>query len=187
MAKEFSVTWDSKSSAYLKEKKTLKALAAAARKAGIDMMRAVRAEAKRETRERIRIRAGYLAAKAMPLKYPKTRKLDEMEWRMPVSGREVPLGEFPSRQTKKGVSLEVQRGKRVLIKGAFRAQGAKRQRPGVFKRPGKKRYPMGHKLGLRVSDSMHDGKTPTKALTRGQEVFARGMTRLLPLELAKIK
>lgn len=187
MKREFTVVWDTQSSKFLKEKKTLKALVNAMRKAGIDMTRAMRAEAKRETRERIRIRAGYLANKTFPLKNAKSRKIDEMVWRMPVSGREVPLGEFPSRQTKKGVSLEIQRGRRVLLKKAFRATGKGKSRPGVFLRPTKKRYPMGHKLGLRVSDSMHDGRTPKKALTRGREVFARGVKRLLPLELAKLK
>lgn len=174
--------WDARTESWLKNKSLEKALLRAAKKAGSDALRALRAAAKRETRARVRIRAGYLADRALPLHYAKGRKLEDMEWRMDVSGREVPLGEYPRRQTRRGVSVEVQRGKRVLLKSAFLAR-ARGGRMGVFKRPGPERRPMGHRLGLRVSDSMQDGRVPGAALERAGWVFARALRRLMEMEL----
>jgi hypothetical protein len=159
-----------------------RAVARAAKRAGRDALRALRAEAKRSLRERTRIRAGYLAAAALPLRYAKGRLIETMVWRMDVSGRAVPLGEYPRRQTKRGVSLEVRRGSRVLLQSAFLAK-RKAGRDGVFLRPGKERYPMGHRLGMSVADSMRDGVVPRRALERGALVFSTAFGRLLKLEL----
>lgn len=159
-------------------------VAKVAKMAGRDALRALRAEAKRATRERVRIRAGYLTNSALPLRYAKARTIDGMSWVMDVSGAAVPLGEYPRRQTRKGVSVEVKRGSRVLLESAFLA-ARKTGRPGVFLRPGRERYPMGHRLGLSVADSMRDGVVPTRALERGRLVFESAFTRLLKVELEK--
>jgi hypothetical protein len=181
------ITWDATTLQFLREKKTERALVAALRKAGADAIRATRAEAKRQTRTRVRIRAGYLADKALPLKFPRSPKsVSGLIWTMPVSGREVPLGEYPRRQTRKGVSVEVQPGQRMLITKAFLAT-AKTGRKSVFLRPTKKRFPMGHLLGMSVADSMTDGKTPHASLARARVVLDSAFARLFPLELAKLK
>jgi hypothetical protein len=159
-------------------------VAKVAKMAGRDALRALRAEAKRATRERVRIRAGYLANSALPLRYAKAKTIDRMSWVMDVSGAPVPLGEYPRRQTRKGVSVEVKKGSRVLLESAFLA-ARKTGRKGVFLRPTAERYPMGHRLGLSVADSMRDGVVPTRALERGRLVFESAFTRLLTLELAR--
>jgi hypothetical protein len=105
---------------------------------------------------------------------------------MDVSGREVPLGEYPRRQLKRGVSVEIRRGHRTLIKSAFMAR-SRTGRQGVFLRPSKKRYPMGHRLGLSVADSMADGQVPQAALLRGTTAMGSAFARLLPLELARLR
>lgn len=181
---ELIVSWDAKSLQVLRTATVERAIFRALKKAGGDALRALRAEAKRKTRERIAIRAGYLAASAFPLRYATGKSLDALVWTMKVSGRAVPLGEYPRRQTKKGVSVEVQRGKRALIPKAFLAR-ARTGRQSVFLRPSKLRYPMGHRLGLNLADSMADGHTPATALERGGSVFSSAFQRLLPLELAK--
>src|SRR5512145_352891 len=112
---ELAVSWDAKSLKMLRTAAVEKAVFLALKKAGGDALRALRAEAKRKTRERVAIRAGYLAASALPLRYATGRTVDTLVWTMKVSGRAVPLGEYPRRATKKGVSVEVQRGKRALI------------------------------------------------------------------------
>lgn len=157
-------------------------VAKVAKMAGRDALRALRAEAKRATRERVRIRAGYLANSALSLRYAKARMIDRMSWRMDVSGAPVPLGEYPRRQTRKGVSVEIRKGSRVLLLSAFLA-ARKAGRQGVFLRPGKERYPMGHRLGMNVADSMRDGVVPERALERGRLVFESAFTRLLKVEL----
>jgi hypothetical protein len=154
--------------------------------AGGDAIRAVRAESKRGVRGRTRIRAGYLADRAMPLAFPTGRTLGELAWRMDVSGQAVPLGEYPRRQVRRGVSVEVQRGKRTILASAFLAR-TRAGREGVFLRPTERRYPMGHRLGLSVADSMSDGRVPDAALTRGSRVLDSAFYRLLPLELAKAR
>jgi hypothetical protein len=177
--------WDTQASAFLEERRIQKAVFKAAKKAGRDALRALRAEAKRLTRARVRIRAGYLANKALPLTTVKATKMEDLEWRMDVSGAAVPLGEYPARRTKRGVSVEVERGRRAIIKGAFLAKTQRTKRKGVFKRPTAARYPMGHRLGLRVSDSMRDGRIPNAALKYSARVFTRAVNRLMDLELER--
>lgn len=153
-------------------------IASVARKAGSSALRAMRADAKRRVRDRAKIKAGYLAAKSLPLFYARGRKLGDLVWTMAVSGKEVPLGEFPSRQLKAGVLVEVLRGQRKLIKSAFiadRKDGSK----GVFLRRTDKRYPMGHRLGPNVPNVMEgDDKLIPDVLARGGEVFRSTFERL---------
>lgn len=184
----FSVTidWDAHAKRYISDRVTERALFNATRMAGRDAQRAMRAASKRGIRERTRIRAGYLADRSFPLPHARGRKLADLEWKMPVSGKEVPLGEYPRRQNRKGVSVEIQRGKRQTIKSAFLAR-SRSGRLGVFKRPTERRYKMGHRLGLRVSDSMRNGRVPRLALDRAADVFTRGIERLFPLELQKLR
>jgi hypothetical protein len=181
---DFSVTWDSKSLAVIRSEAVERAVFRALKKAGGDALRRLRTEAKRQTRARVAIRAGYLANTALPLRFATGRGVAELEWVMRVSGRETPLGEYPRRQTKKGVSVEVQRGKRTLIKRAFLAR-SKSGRLSVFLRPSRLRYPMGHRLGMSVADSMSDGRVPTLALAAAGQVLGTSFERLFPLELKK--
>lgn len=181
---EFS--WNPAELAALTGRGIERAIVRALKMAGRDAIRAVRAEAKRGVRSRVRIRAGYLADRALPLSYARGDRLDALVWEMGVSGREVPLGEYPRRQTRRGVSVEVQRGKRTVLRGSFLAQG-KGARKRVFLRPGKARYPMGHRLGLSVADSMADGRVPRAALNRGSEVLGSAFRRLMPIELDKVR
>lgn len=183
MAK-LSVTWDAKSLNVLRSAAVEKALFRALKKAGGDALRRLRAETKRRTRARVAIRAGYLASSALPLRFARGRTLEQLEWTMRVSGRQVPLGEYPRRQTRKGVSVEVQRGRRALIPSAFLAK-SRTGRQSVFLRPGKKRYPMGHRLGLSAADSMADGETPRFALAEAGRVLGSSFERLFPLELGR--
>lgn len=181
---ELIVSWDAKTLQQLREKTVDRAVFRALKKAGGDALRALRAEAKRRMRERIRIRAGYLASSAFPLRYATGRTVGELAWTMKVSGRAVPLGEYPRRATKKGVSVEVTRGKRALIRGAFLAK-SRSGRQSVFLRPSKLRYPMGHRLGLSVADAMADGWIPLWSFTHAEKTFSSAFQRLLPLELGK--
>jgi len=163
-----------------------RAVVSALRKGGRDALRAMRATAKKGTREKVRIRAGYLADRSFPLRRRGTG-LADLVWELGVSGQEVPLGEYPRRATRRGVSVEVARGKRTLLKSAFLARRKAVGREGVFLRPGKERYPMGHRLGLSVAQSMADGRTPRDTLNRGVTVLRSAFLRLLPLELGRVR
>jgi hypothetical protein len=161
------------------------ALKRALTKSGNDALKAMRAEAKRQVRETKRIKAGYLAAKAFPLTFPRGKqRIDTLVWRMGVSGKAIPLSEFPRAQRKTGVRVEVNRGEPKIIESAFLAK-TKDGRKGVFLRPTKARYPMGHKLGPSVADSVH--KLAPAILKRTQEQFRKRFEHWLPTEMAKTK
>lgn len=183
---EITFQWDKSAVGAWKGRKMEKAVVRALKKAGSDAIRATRAESKRGVRTRTRIRAGYLADRALPLQYARGDRLEGLVWAVHVSGQSVPLGEYPRRQTKRGVSVEVQRGRRALIESAFLAR-SRTGRLGVFLRPTTARYPMGHRLGLSVADSMADGRVPDMALRRGVAVLGSAFARLLPLELEKLR
>lgn len=184
---QIKYTWNQKDILNWKLRLPEKALLKALSRAGNESIKAMRAEAKRKVREVSRIKASYLADKAFRLSYPyNMTALHNLVWEIDVSGREVPLGEYPSRQTKRGVSLEVMKGKRKVIAGAF-IQPRKNGRKGVFKRPSKERYPMGHKLGPRVSDIVGRKAVVDAIMSRTKLVFERAMDRALTAELANIK
>jgi hypothetical protein len=164
-----------------------KAVARALKKAGGDAIRKMRAESKRQLRNKSRIRAGYLADKALPLDYPKGTEINDLVWRMRVSGKGVPLGEFPSRQVKAGVKVQVLNANPArTLYHAFKAM-TKTGRESVFLRPSKARYPMGHLMGPRVSDTMDNEAIISIVQEATRLKFASSFKRLLPLELSKAR
>lgn len=160
-----------------------RAVRRALRKAGSNALRDMRAEASKRVRTRKRIKAG-IVRKALHLRRPRNVDLDGGEWTIDVSGAPVPLSAYPHRQTKRGVSVEVNRGKRTLIPRAFIATMASGHR-GVFIRRGAARLPIEERLGSRPVDALlHKGEAEAVA-TRGARALLATFTRLLPLELGK--
>jgi hypothetical protein len=165
------------------------ALTSALRKAGGDAIRAMRAEGKRRVRDRKFVRASYLAARALPLAFPRSSgSIDSLVWTMRVSGQPIGIERFKARQTREGVKVQVNRdGEQKLFKSAFIATMKSGHR-GVFMRTaGKKRLPIEHVLSSRISDTMGDPPILQAVFARGDSVFASAFTRLMPLELAKLK
>lgn len=153
-------------------------------KAGTTALRDMRSEASKRIRQRKRIKARYVA-KALQLQRPRKVALDS-EWTLLVRGTPVPLIAYPARQTKRGVSVEVNRGKRSFLKGAFIAT-MKTGHKGVFVRKGKARLPIRELYGSRPVDALlHEGEAQ-HVQERGRRAFVATFERLLPLELAKGK
>ncbi len=177
-------TWDQSEVKFWSGRGVEKATARALKKSGNDAIRAMRADGKKAVRARKAIRAGYLAGKALLITLPRSSKIELMEWKLHVSGKPVPLGEYPSRQTKKGVSVMVNRGTRKLIKSAFMA-AKKTGRPGVFLRPTDERYPMGHRLGPSVAQSFGERTVIDRVMKKGRETFRTRFDYWMPLEVAK--
>jgi len=162
-----------------------KAVKSALRKAGSTALRDMRAEATKRVRERKRIKGKYIR-EALVLGRPRGANVDAWQWRVDVKGTPVPLVAYPHRQTRRGVSVEVNRGKRTLIKGAFLATMASGHK-GVWIRRGRKRLPIRELLGSRPADALlHKGEAEG-VLARGAATFVAGFARLLPLEMAKGK
>jgi hypothetical protein len=178
-----SVTWDKSGIAALETGPLKRAVVRALRKAGATALRDMRSEASKRIRARKRIKPSYIA-RALTLRRPKGSDIASMAWVVDVSGEPVPLVAYPHRQTKKGVSVEVNRGKRTLLKGAFVAT-MKSGHEGVFRRRGKARLPIEELRGSRPVDALlHKGEAQAVA-DRGGKSFAATFVRVLPIEVGK--
>lgn len=178
-----SVTWDKSGLAAIEPGPLKRAVVRALRKAGSTALRDMRSEAVKRIRARKRIRSSYISS-AITLARPKGTDLSAMAWSVKVSGEPVPLVAYPHRQTAKGVSVEVNRGKRTVIPGAFVAT-MKSGHVGVFRRRGRARLPIDELRGSRPVDALlHEGESQGVA-QRGAKSLASTFARVLPLEVGK--
>jgi hypothetical protein len=183
MSVRISVKWDRSQIAALESGPLKGALKRALRKAGATALRDMRAEASKRIRQRKRIKSSYIRD-AITMRRPNGGDIASMEWAIDVSGKPVPLIAYPNRQTRKGVSVEVNRGKRTLIKGAFLAT-MRSGHKGVFRRRGRARLPIEELRGSRPVDALlHEGEAQGVA-DRGGESFGATFARVLPLEIGK--
>lgn len=183
MSVAISVQWERSQIAALENGPLKGALRRALRKAGATALRDMRSEAKKRIRARKRIKSTYIT-RALSLGRPTGSDVSSFAWSLNVSGQPVPLTAYPFRQTKQGVSVEVNRGKRTLVKGAFVATMASGHR-GIFKRRGTARLPIKELMGSRPVDALlHAGEADAVA-ARGGESFTATFVRVLPLEIGK--
>ena len=183
MAATVSVTVDQSGLAALKPGPMRRATVRALKKAGSTALRDMRSEASKRIRARKRIGGRYIS-RAISLRRAKGSDIASMEWAVEVSGQAVPLIAYPHRQTKRGVSVEVNRGKRTIVKGSFVAT-MRSGHEGVFRRRGNGRLPIEEILGSRPVDAlMHRGEADAVA-ERGRKSFAATFRRVLPLEVGK--
>lgn len=179
------VEWNSEELKALHPGRIMPAIAKAVMKAGATALRDMRSEATKRIRARKRIKVKVIR-QALVLRRPKRADIDGARWGIDVRGTKVPLTAYPHRQTKKGVSVEVNRGKRTLIQGAFLAT-MKSGHKGVFRRKGAARLPIQELLGSRPVDALlHKGEADA-VRARGAASFHATFHRLLPLELEKVK
>jgi hypothetical protein len=186
MSVAVSVKWDRSAIGALELGPMKGALKRALKKAGATALRDMRAEASKRVRARKAIRGSYVRA-ALKLRRPKGGGgISSMEWAVDVSGKPVPLYAYPHRQTKKGVSVQVNRGKRTLLAGAFVAT-MRSGHVGIFRRRGKERLPIEELRGSRPVDALlHKGEADGVA-ARGGASFSATFMRVLPLEIGKSK
>ena len=178
-----SVTFDRSGLVSLEPGPFKRAVVRSLRKAGSTALRDMRSEAVKRIRARKRIKPKYIS-RALSLRRARGSDIASMQWAVDVSGEPVPLVAYPHRQTAKGVSVEVNRGKRTLLKGAFVAT-MRSGHEGVFRRRGKGRLPIDELRGSRPVDAlMHEGEAQGVA-DRGAVSFRSTFTRVLPLEVGK--
>lgn len=189
-----SVTWDKRGIAALEPGPMKRAVIRALKKAGSTALRDMRSEAVKRIRARKRIKPSYIS-RALTLRRAKGSDIAAMQWAVDVSGEPVPLVAYPHREVKGrtgrrgmgprsqgGVVVEVNRGKKTLVKGAFEAT-MRSGHEGVFRRRGKGRLPIDELLGSRPVDALlHKGEAQAVA-DRGGASFAATFTRVLPLEI----
>jgi hypothetical protein len=186
MAQPFTVEWDSRELNVLRGGKVEAAIASTLSKAGNEAARKMKAESNRQVRDRKRFKVAAVN-KALPLIFPgSSKEIHKLVWRMKVAGTPVPLAAFPHRQQKNGVMVEVNTGKRKLIKSAFTAQ-MKSGHEGIFRRKGDERLPIQELWTTKISDVFKDGDFIPHIQGHTQQAFTSAFARLLPLELNKIK
>jgi hypothetical protein len=147
-------------------------------KAGSTALRDMRSEASKRVRAMKRIMGKYIS-RAITMRRPTA---GDRSFALDISGAPIPLVAYPYRQTKQGVSVEVNRGKRTLVKGSFVAT-LKSGHEGIFQRIGKARLPIKELLGSRPVDALlHRGEAAAVA-ERGSKSFQDTFKRLLPLAI----
>jgi hypothetical protein len=183
MSVAVSVKWDRSQIAALETGPLKGALRRALRKAGATALRDMRSEAVKRIRARKAIKVRYIS-RALSKGKASGSDISNFAWSVDVDGEPVPLVAYPFRQTKKGVSVEINKGKRTIIKGSFVAS-MKSGHKGVFVRKGKARLPIKELRGSRPVDALlHKGEADGVA-ARGSSSFVTTFQRVLPLEIAK--
>lgn len=178
-----TITLDRRQATALDPKKGRKAATRAMRKAGISGRRAMVAEATRRVRARKALKVRDVKRAISTSRQGST--VASMVWGVHLDGRPVPLIAYKARQTLRGVTAEVERGKRTLLKGAF-ITVTRSGHKGVYQRRGRARLPIDEKLGSRPVDALlHDGEAEAVA-QKGAEVARAAYPRLLALEISKI-
>ena len=146
----------------------------AARMAGSSALRAMRAEASRQIRERKAIKVAMLT-RALKMEFPSDSGTRYV-WTLSASSAPMPVAAYSHRQTRLGVSVEINVGRRVLIKHAFVAR-MRSGHVGVFYRLGKARLPIDEAYTTRISDVFKD-VAPVVA-TRGEQIFRESFQRIM--------
>jgi hypothetical protein len=183
MSVAVSVKWDKSGIAALEAGPMKGALRRALRKAGATAQRDMRSEASKRVRAMKRIKSSFVR-RAITMRRSRGGDVSDFMVAVDVDGDPVPLTAYPNRQTKKGVSVEVNRGKRTLLKGAFKAK-MRSGHVGIFRRQGKARLPIDELRGSRPVDALlHKGEAAAVA-ARGGKSFMDTLARVLPLEIAK--
>lgn len=153
-------------------------------KSGGDAIRTMRVDANRYVRSRKKLKVSRVN-RALSMRFPRgARDIDQLVWSLDVKALPVPLIDYPSRQNRQGVRVQVNVGSTKLIKSAFLATMSSGHR-GVFVREGKARLPIRELFSTRVDQVFRDSGMVPGLHSRAQAVFGASFNRLLPLELAK--
>ena len=185
MAFDLQIDIDRKQLRALDPRRLERSMLKAMRRAGSTALRDMRSEASKRVRRRKRIKAKAVR-EALIIRRPKGKQtLDSLDWRIDVRHRPVRVSDYPHRQTRRGVSVAINRGKRTVIKGAFVATMRSGHR-GVFVRRGARRLPIDEVFASRVVDALLHRGEADGVLERGRKSLVDGYHRLLRIELGKL-
>jgi hypothetical protein len=142
----------------------------------------MKAEASRRIREKKGIQAGKIDS-ALTLVFPTNKPV----WTLLAKAKPIPLMAFGARQTKTGVSVEVTKGKRAIVRHAFMSTMQSGHK-GVFMREGPKRIAMKGRYKGKMRQPIYERFTApmssvvkqsaTEVLKRGETVFRDTFNRL---------
>lgn len=183
---QVDVTWDRGQLKMWEGQNVERAIGRALTKAGRDGLRSMRTESSRVVRARKRIKLAFVNSSLPTSSRGAASDINSLEWRMDVSGVAIPVVDYPHAQTRKGVTVAINKGRRVLIRSAFEAK-MRSGHVGVFVRTGKGRLPIRELYTTRVSDVFADAGMIPSVLASGLSAFDRTFDRVFPIELDRLK
>lgn len=182
--------WDSRElKRWSDDKRMTEALKSALQKSGNRALRDMKASSQKGVRGKKRLGVAKVND-SLRIVFPRGKQtIGSLEWRMNVSGKLVPLSNYPYRTTRRGVSVKVNTSEGYkLIRHAFVAR-MRSGHVGIFKRafPGAPRLPIVEaKYSTKVSDVFKDHGMISGVYARAQRTFNRDFAKLLPMELEKL-
>lgn len=182
---DININIDERELRYFQRRLDEKKVARAARKAGNEAIRKMQRAAIASVRAKKRIKSATVRRR-LPLVLPSQRAtLEQLAWRMQISGRPISVGAYPSRQTKNGVSVEINVGSRKTFKHAFIAVVPSNGFRGVFTRgqAGAPRYPIRSLVSSSIGDTFKDAGTVDAIRDVGRATLAAAFPRLAQQEI----
>lgn len=163
-----------------------KGLKRAIRKGVSDSQKKMLVEGRRIIRESKALKLRFINRR-VKVRRNTSRDIGSMRWGVTVTGSRTGLIAYPSRQTKKGVSVEVNRGQRKIIQGAFIAT-LKSGKKAVFRREkGSKRLPINELWGTRPFEVLNKERSKKLLQARGRSAFEETFERNFAQELTALK
>jgi hypothetical protein len=176
--------WEKEGVDFWKNNRANAAVRRALRMAGSSAVKAMRAASSREIRAKKKFKVAAVN-KALKLVYPPaSATIDGMEWRLNATAMTTPVSAFSFRQTAKGVTARINKGKLSKIPSAFVLR-LDSGHVGVFVREGKGRLPIKEAFTTKITDVFRDNGMTDGVERRAIEVFNSAFSRLLALELKK--
>lgn len=185
VSRDFTVQWNQADFDRWRGTNVQGAMVRALRKAGVEAIRRARAESNRYVRSRKRMKVKD-SSRGLVMVFPKSSKnIEDLVWRLKFSGKPVPVINYGSpRQTRKGVTVSINKGKRVLIRHAFIAT-MRSGHEGVFKRTGKKRLPIRELYSSSVADVGSDAGYLESVAQKASVTFETAFQRIFAIDLSK--
>ena len=167
----------------LRAQRITPAISRAVRKASGNSVREMRTEASRIIRSRKALKLKHVRKALVPRK-ARGRGLDQ-SWGLDVSGKRTRLSDYPHRQVKAGVRVEVNKGSKALVRSAFVATMRGSGHKGIFVRRGARRLPIKELMSSRPVDVLRESGESERVAVRGARSFFSNLDRLLKAELDK--
>jgi hypothetical protein len=158
----------------------------AMRKAGSEAVRKMKTAASRRIREEKNIKDRAIKKAMVGVRPVGAKSVERMGWGIRFRDINVPLLDYGARQTKKGVTVAVNKGgARTLIQSAFKATMPRTGHTGIFKRTSNLRLPIRELFGSRAVDQLLKPGEADKILIHGRDAFRKAFARLLPWERSR--
>lgn len=161
-----------------------RAMRATMKKAGRDAARDMRSASVKQVRARKRLKAAAVRKATRVQRKTSGSNTASWAWGVEFDDTRIPASAYPHRQTKRGVTLSINRGRPTRVKSAFIARMASGHR-GVYKRRDKARLPIDEQFGSRPIDAIRHAGEIDQVQARGLQSFDATFARVLPLEIGK--